>query len=196
VAHELEHLMRRFGARKAAFDPIVAVGPRAALPHAHPTEARLAEAPFVLIDWGAISARGYRSDLTRVLTTATIPPKVEELYRVVLTAQQTARALVRPGAQCCDVDAAARQVIEDAGFGPFFGHGLGHGIGLDIHEGPRLAATSKGELKAGMVVTIEPGLYLPDVAGVRIEDDVLVTPDGCEVLTSVPREWGETGWGG
>jgi Xaa-Pro aminopeptidase len=141
----------------------------------------------VLVDWGAESPGGYRSDLTRVLVTSKIRPKLERLYRVVFTAQQRGIAAVRPGVPCKEVDAAARRVIDEAGCGKQFGHGLGHGIGLDIHENPRLKPDADTELKPGMVVTIEPGVYLPGWGGVRIEDDVLVTRDGCEVLTSVPK---------
>lgn len=189
AAHELEHAMRRFGARRASFDPIVGVGPRSALPHGRPTEERLNAAPFVLVDWGATNAHGYRSDLTRVLVTGRVSPKLERVYRVVLSAQRAALDALRPGMRCADVDAVARKVISQAGYGKYFGHGLGHGIGLDIHEGPRLGPTSEEELKPGMVVTIEPGIYLPGFGGVRIEDDVLITPDGAEVLTSVPKEF-------
>jgi Xaa-Pro aminopeptidase len=192
VACDLEHAMRKFGARGASFESIVAVGPRAALPHARPTEALISEADFVLVDWGADDFSGYKSDLTRVLVTGKISPKLEKVYRVVLKSQLAGIAAVRAGARCCDVDFAARQVIEQAGYGKNFSHGLGHGVGLDIHEGPRLSAASDAELKAGMVVTVEPGIYLEGWGGVRIEDDVLVTRTGCEVLTSTPKEFEAT----
>jgi len=189
VACDLEHAMRKFGARGASFESIIAVGPRAALPHARPTEALISEADFVLVDWGADDFSGYKSDLTRVLVTGKISPKLSKVYGVVLKAQLAGIAAVRAGVRCRDVDAAARQVIEQAGYGKNFSHGLGHGVGLDIHEGPRLSAASDVELKAGMVVTVEPGIYLEGWGGVRIEDDVLVTRSGCEVLTSVPKEF-------
>lgn len=188
VADELEHNIRRLGGKAASFPPIVAVGARAALPHARPTLQRIDAAPFVLVDWGASGAL-YKSDLTRVLVTSKIPPKLQRVYRVVLEAQERAIAAIRPGALCSEVDRVARQTIADAGFGRYFGHGLGHGIGLDIHEGPRLSANQQRPLQAGMVVTVEPGVYLPGWGGVRIEDDVLVTPDGCEVLSNVPKRW-------
>lgn len=191
VAHDLEHAMRRFGAKGASFPPIVAVGERSALPHARPTEVRIEESDFVLVDWGATGAGGYKSDLTRVLVTGKISPKLEKMYGVVLKSQLAGIAAIRPGVRCCDVDAAARKVVEDAGFGNHFNHGLGHGIGLDIHEGPRLNAITETELKPGMVVTVEPGVYFPKFGGVRIEDDVLVTRSGCEVLTSVPKEFAQ-----
>jgi Xaa-Pro aminopeptidase len=191
VAHDLEHTMRRFGARGVAFPPIVAVGDRAALPHAHPGRRRISEAGFVLVDWGAETFSGYKSDLTRILATGKIPPKLEKIYRVVLKAQQEAIQKIRPGAKCSDIDAAARNVIEAAGFGKNFGHGLGHSIGLSIHEWPRFAPTSEEELKPGMILTVEPGIYLPRFGGVRIEDDVLITKDGCEVLSKVPKQFEE-----
>jgi Xaa-Pro aminopeptidase len=188
AAHLLEQAMRQFGATVAAFPPIVAVGPRAALPHARPTTGRISGADFVLIDWGATAASGYRSDLTRLLVTGKILPKLEKVYGVVLRAQQAGISAIRPGARCCDVDAAARRVIEEAGFGKQFSHGLGHGIGLNIHEAPRFSAAFETPLKPGMVVTVEPGIYLEGWGGVRIEDDCLVTRRGAEVLSSVPKE--------
>lgn len=188
VAHDLEHAMRKFGSPGASFPPIVGVGPRGALPHGRPSGMRISEADSVLIDWGANSRRGYKSDLTRILVTGKVSAKLEKVYGVVLTAQRLGIAAIRPGVKGCDVDAVARQHIEQAGFGKYFGHSLGHGIGLNIHEGPRLAAISDTVLKPGMVVTVEPGIYIPNVLGVRIEDDILVTKDGCEVLTSVPKE--------
>lgn len=191
AAHALEQAMRQFGATVAAFPPIVAVGDHAALPHARPTPRLISEADFVLIDWGATAPSGYRSDLTRILVTGSISPKLERVYGVVLKAQQAAIRSIRPGARCRDVDAVARRVIENAGFGKHFSHGLGHGIGLNVHEGPRMSAASEAELKPGMIVTVEPGIYLEGWGGVRIEDDCLVTRQGCEVLTSVPREFGQ-----
>jgi Xaa-Pro aminopeptidase len=188
AAHGLEQAMRQFGATVASFPPIIAVGERAALPHARPTSGLISDAEFVLVDWGATAESGYKSDLTRVLVTGKISPKLEKVYGVVLKAQRAAIRAVRPGARCCDVDAVARRVIESAGFGKQFSHGLGHGIGLNVHESPRMNAASDTELQPGMVVTIEPGIYLEGWGGVRIEDDCLVTRQGCEVLTSVPKE--------
>jgi Xaa-Pro aminopeptidase len=187
VAHELENRIRSFGGLGCSFTPIVAVGPRAALPHARATDVRLAEHGLLLIDWGADAADGYKSDLTRVLVTGKISPKLERIYGVVLNAQVAAIKAIRPGALLKDVDAAARKVIADSGHDRHFGHGLGHGIGLQIHESPRIAANFEGQLEAGMVVTVEPGIYLPKWGGVRIEDDVLVTRDGHEVLSTIPK---------
>jgi Xaa-Pro aminopeptidase len=187
VADALEGHLRRSGAECAAFPPIVAVGERAALPHASPSAtSRIGEADFVLVDWGA-NGSPYRSDLTRVLVTGKVTSKFETLYRTVLAAQERGIAAIRPGALAQDVDAEARSVIEDAGFGPCFSHGLGHGLGMEIHEAPWFRKGSQTVLKAGMVVTVEPGIYLPGWGGIRIEDDVLVTADGHEVLTQVPR---------
>jgi Xaa-Pro aminopeptidase len=189
VAHDLEHAMRKFGSPGVSFPPIVGVGPRGALPHGRPSSARISDADSVLVDWGAISPGGYRSDLTRVLVTGKVSAKLEKVYRVVLNAQRLGIEAIRPGAKCSEIDAVARQHIDQAGFGKYFGHSLGHGIGLNIHEGPRLAAISEQILEPGMVVTVEPGIYIPNVLGVRIEDDILVTKDGFEVLTSVPKQF-------
>ncbi|MCA9149960.1 MAG: aminopeptidase P family protein [Planctomycetales bacterium] len=187
VAAEIEHQIRLFGGEGCSFPPIVAVGERAALPHARATDVEIGAADFTLIDWGAV-AGGYASDLTRVLVTGRISPKLERVYGVVLTAQQRAIEAIRPGVTMSDVDAVARTFIADAGLGKHFGHGLGHGIGLEIHEAPRLSVGSQRKLEPGMVVTVEPGVYLPGWGGVRIEDDVLVTTTGFEVLSDLPRE--------
>ncbi len=188
VGDELEYQIRLFGGVCGSFPAIVGAGARSALPHGRPKEdVRLGDSEFVLIDWGA-KARLYCSDLTRVLVTGKLSPKLRNVYGVVLKAQLAAIDCIRPGAVLKDVDAAARGTIERAGFGKEFGHSLGHGIGLNVHESPRMASDQEGKLKAGMVVTVEPGIYLPGWGGVRIEDDVLVTRTGCEVLTSVPKE--------
>lgn len=198
----LEAYVRRAGGKCTSFPSIVAVGDRSALPHAPPTQRTVAESSLLLVDWGA-SGPFYKSDLTRILVTRknltssrsgraervdAVDPKLEKLHEVVLTAQQRAIRAVRPGARACDVDAVARSYIAEAGYGPNFNHGLGHGIGLQIHEGPSVRANSTDVLQPGMVLTIEPGIYLPEWGGVRLEDDILVTPDGAEVLTSVPKE--------
>jgi len=199
LSDAMEGYVRRAGALCTSFPSIVAAGDRAALPHAPPGDRRVGEADLLLVDWGACG-RFYKSDLTRVLirhtnsafgrggNRAAFEAKLHEVYPVVLRAQERALSRLRPGVRASDVDAEARAVISDAGFGPFFNHGLGHGIGLEIHEAPMMKPGSTAVLQAGMVVTVEPGIYLADWGGVRIEDDVLITPDGCEVLTSVPRE--------
>lgn len=190
AAHELEHALRRFGAEGVSFPPIIAVDDRAALPHYRAGSRRLGDAVVLLIDWGAKTASRYVSDLTRTLIPGKATAKLEQIYNVVLEAQQAAIAAIRPGAKCAGVDKIARDVIDAAGFGRRFGHGLGHGIGLEVHEQPRLSPVSDDVLRPGMVVTVEPGIYLPGWGGVRIEDDVLVTRDGCDVLSaSVSRQF-------
>jgi Xaa-Pro aminopeptidase len=196
LADRMEEYVRRFGGHCTSFPSIIAAGERSALPHAPPTTQVVGEKEFLLADWGA-SGRFYKSDLTRILITRknlafsrpSGHPKFEQIYGVVLAAQEQALRQIRPGIKCHEVDATARRVISDAGFGDYFGHGLGHGIGLQIHEAPALRPSSDVVLLAGMVVTVEPGIYIPEWGGVRIEDDVLVTPDGCEVLTSVTKDF-------
>lgn len=187
VAADLEYQARRFGAKCLSFPAIVATGARAALPHASPTRQKIGAADFTLIDWG-VNEGQYMSDLTRILVTGKISPKLQKIYHVVLKAQLAGIDAIRPGVACEDVDRAARDIITKAGFGKQFGHGLGHGTGLNIHEAPRLAQGQTTILKPGMIVTVEPGIYLPGWGGVRIEDDVLVTRGGHEVLTSVPKQ--------
>jgi Xaa-Pro aminopeptidase len=187
VADLLESYLRRCGASGSSFPPIVAVGLRSALPHARPVPTtRIGDDDFVLIDWGATGCP-YKSDLTRVVVTGKVTARFEAIYRTVLLAQERSIAAIRPGVMAHDIDAIARGVIDEAGFGRFFDHGLGHGIGMDLHEAPRVRKDSRVRLEAGMVITIEPGIYLPEWGGIRIEDDVLVTPDSCEVLSHVPR---------
>ncbi len=191
LAHAIEHQIRLFGGTECAFEPIVGVGPRAALPHAIPTNRTVGESPFTLFDWGA-RTEGYTSDLTRVLLTGKLTKKFETIYNTVLEAQLAAIATIRPGVATSEVDSAARSIIAKAGHEKHFGHGLGHGFGLEIHENPRMSPMSSDILKPGMVVTVEPGIYLPGWGGVRIEDDILVTKEGHEVLTSVPKILEET----
>ncbi len=162
-------------------------GRERALAHATPGNSQIGSAAFVLIDWGA-TLEGYRSDLTRVLLTSKIPPKFVRVYETVLAAQTAAIAAMRPGVMVSEIDRVAREVVADAGMGKRFNHGLGHGIGLDIHEAPRLGKNHDRPLQAGMVVTVEPGVYYPGWGGVRIEDDILITPTGCEILSSLPRD--------
>ncbi|MCA8983783.1 MAG: aminopeptidase P family protein [Planctomycetaceae bacterium] len=188
AAFTLEAGMRRFGALRASFEIIAAVGPRAALPHARPGQARIGDAPFLLVDWGARTTTGYISDLTRMITTGGISPKLQRLYEVVKNAQEQAIASILPGAKASQIDRVARGTIEQAGLGKKFNHGLGHGIGLQVHESIRLGPNSPDVLHAGMVVTVEPGVYLPGWGGIRLEDDVLVTPEGHEILSSWPKE--------
>ncbi len=191
VATDLERLMREAGYERLAFDTIVASGPNGALPHYRAGDRVLARGDLVVLDFGGV-LDGYCCDLTRTVAIGTPGSQARDLHAAVLEAQRAAVDAVRPGLAASDVDAAARRVLERHGLGEAFGHGTGHGLGLDVHEepavSPRRGAVSPAELTTGMVFTVEPGAYLPGFGGVRIEDDVLVTPGGCEVLTHVPRE--------
>ena len=187
VALDLEFTMRRMGAQAASFPPIVAAGEHGALPHATPREVAIPAGTLVVVDWGA-QLDGYASDCTRTYSTGDIDPRDGEVYALVLHAQEAALAAVRPGPSGREVDAVARSIIDAAGHAEHFGHGLGHGVGLDVHEGPRLSKQGETALAAGMVVTVEPGVYVPGAVGVRIEDLVIVTDDGAEVVSSLPKE--------
>ena len=183
----LDYYMRLAGAETSAFPTIAAVEPNSSLPHAKPGTQRLCDSHTLLVDWGARVAR-YNSDLTRVLWWGKVPAQLSRIWRVAKAAQKAALAAIRPGVSARRVDAVTRKVIADAGFGEFFGHGLGHGAGLEVHEGPTLSLRSTVRLREGMVLTVEPGIYLPGTGGVRVEDMVLVTAKGAEILTHVSRE--------
>ncbi len=186
VAAYLEYRMRSLGADGVSFPSIVAADANASLPHAVPGKKKIKAGGSVLIDWGA-KWGGYCSDLTRVVGVGNMKPKIREIYQIVLDAQLAAIDAIGPGKLHSEIDAIARRVIEKAGYGDRFGHSLGHGIGLDIHELPVLASKADGVLEPGQVVTVEPGIYLPGIGGVRIEDDVLVTPKGHKVLSDLPK---------
>jgi Xaa-Pro aminopeptidase len=188
LADRLETTIRSLGGEGSSFPPICAVGSQSALPHARPTSVRVQESPILLVDWG-VRWCSYNSDLTRVLITGPATSKLEKVYKTVLLAQQRAILAIKPGAMAGEVDRIARQTIEDAGFGRYFGHSLGHGLGLRVHEAPGLRQGAQVPLVEGMIVTVEPGIYLPGWGGVRIEDDVLVTKSGHEVLTSIPKNF-------
>jgi len=185
IAARLAYEMQQRGAQGEAFPSIVAVGPNSSLPHYEPGDRRLTETEPLLVDWGA-RVDWYGSDLTRVVWLGSIPAQLRKVFDVVREAQARGIEAVRPGVRAAAVDRAARQVIDKAGFGKRFNHALGHGIGLVGHEAPRLGKLSTDVLEPGMVVTIEPGIYLPGVGGVRLEDDVLVTETGHEVLSTLP----------
>jgi Xaa-Pro aminopeptidase len=187
VAAEIEYQMRKRGASGAAFETIVAFGERAALPHARPTAKRLKKNEFVVLDLGAILAH-YCSDITRTFYYGKAPERVRHWYKAVQDAQVAAIAAVKNGVLCGDVDAAARQVLEREGLGKYFLHSTGHGLGLEVHEEPRIARGQKKRLEAGNVVTIEPGIYIEGVGGIRIEDDIAVHADRIEVLTRITRD--------
>jgi Xaa-Pro aminopeptidase len=187
VALSLEQQMRALGAQRPSFDAIVAAGPSGALPHVEPREVEIEPGQMVVIDWGA-ELDGYCSDCTRTVATGEPGEHARGIYEIVLGAQLTGLGAIKAGAHGPEVDAQARAVIESAGHSEHFGHGLGHGVGLEIHEAPRLSQRSGDDLVARNVVTVEPGIYLPGEFGVRIEDLVVVTDESCDVLTSVPKE--------
>jgi Xaa-Pro aminopeptidase len=191
VAAAIETAMRQAGYERPAFDTIVGSGPNSALPHYRAGDRMLAGGDLVVLDFGGV-LDGYCSDLTRTVAIGPISTEARRIYDAVYDAQRAAIAAVRPGVATTAVDAAARDVLEQRGLGPAFGHGTGHGLGLDVHEDPRVTKPRSDvpaiPLAPGMVFTIEPGAYVAGFAGVRIEDDVLVTDTGCEVLTDVPRE--------
>jgi Xaa-Pro aminopeptidase len=186
-ALRLEFAMRERGASAVSFDPIVASGPNGAKPHARPSDRRIEAGELVVIDFGCI-VDGYCSDMTRTVSVGDPGPDARHLWDTVLVAQQRGVAAVARGVECAAVDHASREVIVEAGWGDAFIHGTGHGVGLEIHESPRVASTSTGTLAVGHVVTVEPGVYLPGLGGVRIEDTLVVTADGPTALTCFPKE--------
>ncbi|MCH5584159.1 aminopeptidase P family protein [Shimazuella sp. AN120528] len=187
VALRLEWLMRERGASGVSFDMIVASGIRSALPHGVASDKSIEKGDLVTFDFGCYY-QGYVSDITRTIAIGHCSNEQRVIYEIVLAANEKAIEGIVPGIQARDADAIARDFIEQAGYADCFGHGTGHGIGLDIHEFPRLGMTSEDILLPGMVVTVEPGIYLKDRFGVRIEDDILITPEGNKVLTSLPKE--------
>lgn len=187
VALDLEVAMRRRGAERVSFAPIIAAGAHGALPHAHPRPLEIPRGELVVIDWGA-QLDGYCSDCTRTVATGAIDGQRQEVHALVRAAQDVALAAITPGAGGKAVDALARDLITEAGHGDAFGHGLGHGVGLEVHEGPTLSPRSLGTLAAGNIVTVEPGVYLPDQFGVRVEELVVVIDGAPRILTGLPRE--------
>ena len=187
IALELEFYQKRMGGEKNAFDFIVASGQRSALPHGVASEKVIEKGDFVTLDFG-VFYQGYCSDLTRTVVVGEPDEKQREVYELVLKAQLAVIENVKAGMSCKEVDEIARGIIGEAGYRENFGHGLGHGIGLEIHEGPRVSFTSETILQTGMVMTNEPGIYIPGWGGVRIEDDLLITEEGCEVLNKAPKE--------
>jgi Xaa-Pro aminopeptidase len=192
VAMRLEHGMRERGLDGPGFPTIVASGERGSLPHAHPGSRRLSPGDMVTVDFGGLSD-GYRSDETITFGIGQVPSRLREIFQVVYEAQQAGIEAVRPGVRASEVDRACRQVIERAGYGDHFGHGTGHGVGLDIHERPFAQKDPRPEeddvLAPGMTLTVEPGIYLPGVGGARVEDTFVVTENGCEPLTTLPKAW-------
>jgi Xaa-Pro aminopeptidase len=187
IAWRLRDLLHAHGADELSFDSIVASGENGALPHAHPTDRIVERGTLVTVDWG-VRIDGYYSDCTRTVSTGSLPGKLREAYEVCLAAQKRACANIKPGMTGVEADALARDPITEAGFGDNFGHGLGHGVGVAVHEAPRLSTESTDTLAVGHVITIEPGIYLEGLGGVRIEDLGVVREDGVELLTSFPKE--------
>lgn len=187
VAAEVEYRLKRRGSETIPFDTIVASGERGAMPHATAGERRICPGDLVVLDLGAV-CDGYASDMTRTVVVGPPSRKQWKVYHLVVQAQRVAMDYARAGIGCAELDARARDLIAEAGYGPNFGHSLGHGVGLEVHEAPRISSKSKLTLQAGMVVTIEPGVYIPGWGGIRVEDVVHITENGCEIITSVSRE--------
>jgi Xaa-Pro aminopeptidase len=186
IAAQLEVRMRELGAEDRSFPAIVASGAHGALPHAEPRDVPVERDSLMIVDMGCV-VDGYCSDCTRTFATGGLSDEAQQVYELVARAQLAGLDAVRGGADCRAVDSAARDIIDAAGHGEHYGHGLGHGVGLEVHEGPRLAQTASGSLRAGNTVSVEPGVYLPGVLGVRIEDLVAVTDSGCEILTGFTK---------
>ncbi|APT75219.1 hypothetical protein LN42_01530 [Marinitoga sp. 1137] len=185
-AAKLEYNMKIFGSDTYAFETIVASGPRGALPHGIASDKTINKGELVVIDFGAY-ANGYNSDITRTIAIGEISEKHREIYEIVLKAQKAAVAGVKPGLAYSEIDKIARDIISEAGYGEYFSHGLGHGVGLEVHESPRVSKLSTETSQPGDIITIEPGIYIPGEVGIRIEDDVLVTEDGYELLTTFDK---------
>ena len=186
IASELAYTVRKKGAQKDPFETIVVSGQRSSLPHGKPSEKKIEEGELITIDMGA-NYQNYNSDITRTIIMGKENQKQKEIFSIVLEAQKAALEFLKPGVSCKEVDSVARDIIVKKGYGEYFGHGLGHGVGLDIHELPRVSFSDDTALLPGMVITIEPGIYLPEVGGVRIEDSVLITEEGYEILTWFPK---------
>jgi Xaa-Pro aminopeptidase len=187
VAWRLRLLFHAHGAEELSFDTLIAAGANASRPHAHPSDEIIPERSLVIADFG-VRIDGYCSDCTRTVATGELPGELQRIYEICLEAQLAAVAGIRPGMRGVEADRLARSVIENAGYGDQFGHGLGHGVGMEVHESPRLSRESDDTVEVGQVVTVEPGIYLPGVGGVRIEDLAVVTEDGLRLLTTFPKE--------
>ena len=187
IAAEISYWHRRYGADGDAFEPIVVSGVRGALPHGRASGRKIKRGEMVTLDLGCC-LRGYCSDLTRTVAIGRPSPRAKKIYQIVLDAQRKAIETAQPGTKASALDQVARKVISRKGFGKYFSHSLGHGLGIEIHEQLRLSAQSKETLRIGNVVTIEPGIYIPGFGGVRIEDDIVIRESGCEILTSAPKD--------
>ncbi len=187
ISLALDFKMYELGADSVAFSTIVASGPNGSLPHAVPSDRVVKSGDFITMDFGARYA-GYCSDMTRTVAVGEPSDKLKEIYNITLEAQEKSQNILAPGKECRKVDALARGIISDAGYGEYFGHSLGHGVGIDIHEDPHLSTREGGSLKPGHIVTVEPGIYIPGIGGVRIENTCLITEDGFEPLITSPKE--------
>ncbi|WP_067836849.1 M24 family metallopeptidase [Amphibacillus sediminis] len=187
VSDELEFFMRKQGATSSSFDTIVASGHRSALPHGVASDKRIEAGELVTIDFGALY-QGYCSDMTRTFAVGDISDQLRDIYQTVLDAHLKGLAGIKAGMSGNEADALTRNYIQERGYGQYFGHGTGHGLGLEVHEGPRLAPSSDTILRENMVVTVEPGIYIPEVGGCRIEDDIIITKDGNKSLNRSPKE--------
>ncbi len=186
IALELDFFMLKNGAEAISFETIAVSGKNSSMPHGVPCNKKIESGDFITMDFGAVF-EGYHSDMTRTVAVGEVSQKQVQVYETVLAAQQKSLEILRAGVSCFDADDAARSVIKNAGYGEFFGHGTGHGVGIEIHEQPRLSPKSKQILETGDVVTVEPGIYLPGEFGVRIEDMAFITENGCENLTKSPK---------
>ena len=187
IAARLQYLMLHYGASDMSFDPIVVSGPNGSLPHGVPSEKEIQAGEFVTMDFGCIYG-GYCSDMTRTVAVGFVTEEMERVYKTVLAAQEEGIAAARAGVSGKAVDAAARAVIQEAGYGEYFTHSFGHGVGVEIHEAPNAAASNEKPLPAGAVISAEPGIYIPGRLGVRIEDVILITPEGRRNLTKAPKD--------
>lgn len=187
IALELEYRMKKYGAEKIAFDLITVTGKKTSLPHGVPGNVEVKSGDFVTFDIGAVY-EGYHSDMTRTVAVGEVSDEQKEIYDIVLKAHLEGLKAVKAGVSGFDVDKVCRDIIKEAGYGDYFGHGTGHGVGLEIHEEPRVSPKGNTILEPGMIITVEPGIYLPDKFGVRIEDTVLVTEDGYETFAHMPKE--------
>lgn len=187
IALELEYLMKKYGAERIAFDLITVTGKKTSLPHGVPSDVEVQNGDFITFDIGAVY-EGYHSDMTRTIVVGEASDEQKKIYDIVLKAHLEGLKAVKAGVSGYDVDKVCRDIITEAGYGEYFGHGTGHGVGLEIHEEPRVSPKGETILKPGMVITVEPGIYLPDKFGVRIEDTVLVTEDGYETFAHMPKE--------
>ena len=186
IALELDFFMLKNGAEAVSFETIAVSGKNSSMPHGVPSDKKIGNGDFITMDFGAV-VNGYHSDMTRTVAVGSVSDKQAHVYEIVLNAQLASLATLKAGVSGFDADKAARDIIENAGYGSFFGHGTGHGVGIEIHEEPRLSPKSKKILQTGDVVTVEPGIYLPDNFGVRIEDMAFITENGCENLTKSPK---------